>query len=236
LKTDQLDIHTGGADLIPVHHTNEIAQSEAATGVSPFVRFWVHGQFIMVDGQKMSKSKGNFYRLADIEKKGFDPLALRYLYMTTHYRAFLNFTWEGITAAQNSLYELRTFVSSLSTSPNQSVAAESYKKKFQDALCDDLNMPRALAVVWEVVKSTLPQDDKYGLLMDFDKVLGLGFDKVKKTDTTVPSEITALAEKRETFRKEKKFKEADFMRKDIEDKGYVVEDTPQGIRVKKKTN
>ena len=237
LKTDQLDIHTGGADLIPVHHTNEIAQSEAATGKSPFVRYWVHGQFIMVDGQKMSKSKGNFYRLADIEKNGFDPLVLRYLYMTTHYRAFLNFTWEGMNAAQKALTELRAAVGNFQSATDSlelSADAKAFETKFQVALQDDLNTPRAVAVVWEVVKATITSHEKYILLSRFDSVLGLGFDTVKKVDVEVPEEVNALVVQRETFRKEKKFKEADSVRKQIEDKGYVLEDTPQGIRVKKK--
>jgi cysteinyl-tRNA synthetase len=233
LHTDQLDIHTGGADLIPVHHTNEIAQSEAATGKVPFVRFWVHGQFIMVDGAKMSKSKSNFYRIADIEKKVFDPLALRYLYMTTHYRAFLNFTWESLDAAQKALIELREFISSLPKEHKLLKNPNPYQEKFTHALSDDLNMPKALAVVWEVVKAKINPEEKHALLLDFDRVLGLNLDMVEKSDDTVPAEVSILVDKRESFRKEKKFREADEERKKIEEMGYVLEDTPQGIRVKK---
>ena len=265
---DQLDIHTGGADLIPVHHTNEIAQSEAVTGHVPFVRYWVHGQFVLVDGEKMSKSKGNFYRLADIEKKGFDPLSLRYFYFTAHYRSFLNFTWEALEGAQNSLKELRLIVSRITSDVSRTTLSEdklkkiypsyaglsrqagserlrwvdtqtipivsgidAYRKKFDASITDDLNMPQALAVVWEVVKSNIPSQDKYDLLMDFDEVLGLDLKNVSRLASHVseiPKEIEKLMRKREAMRKEKKFDEADQIRKQIEEKGYTIEDMPQG--------
>jgi cysteinyl-tRNA synthetase len=233
LKTDQLDIHTGGMDLIPVHHTNEIAQSEAATGKVPFVRYWVHGQFMMVDNAKMAKSKGNFYRLADLEARTYDPLAMRYLYLTTHYRAFLNFTWEALTAAQNSLRELREFVSGLRQSSGSTKASGPFQKKFVEALENDLNMPQALAVVWEVAKSDIDDRDKYALLLDFDKVLGLGLKEATAVkQRLIPEEIRKLANKREEYRKQKKFAESDAVRKTIEAKGYILEDTPVGYTLK----
>ena len=217
---ESFDIHTGGMDLIPIHHTNEIAQSEATTGKSPFVRFWVHGQFIMVDGQKMAKSKGNFYKLTDIEAKGYEPLALRYLYMTAHYRAFLNFTWEALESAQRSLTDLREHSSTGGTATD----SIPYKKRFQEAFENDLNMPQALAVAWEVAKSGLTEEDKRALLLDFDRVLGLDLDRhtVKKR---IPEDIKKLMEKRENLRKARKFDEADSVRKEIEKKGYEVKDT-----------
>ncbi len=234
---DQLDIHTGGVDLIPVHHTNEIAQSEAVTGHVPFVRYWVHGQFVLVDGEKMAKSKGNFYRLADIEAKGFDPLALRYFYLTAHYRKPLNFTWEALEGAQNSLKELRSFVSRITSDVSRTILSEdklkkvdAYRKKFNAAIADDLNMPQALAVAWEVVKSNIPSQDKYDLIMDFDEVLGLGLSAVYEQEP-IPDDVKALVAQHEKLRKEKKFKESDEVRKQIEGKGYLVEDTPQGPRV-----
>lgn len=233
LGADQLDIHTGGADLIPVHHTNEIAQSEAATGKSPFVRYWVHGQFIMADGEKMAKSKGNFYKLADIEAKGFEPLALRYLYMTAHYRAFLNFTWEALFSAQRSLDELRNKVESVRQDVSNvtlSEWSESARKLFKISLEDDLNLPKALVVVWNVVKHNLDPKEKYKLLLDFDRVLGLDLDR-PLAEEIVPEDIARLVEKRQQIRKEKKFDEADAIRKEIEGKGYMVEDTPKGVRV-----
>ncbi|KKU86399.1 MAG: Cysteine-tRNA ligase [Candidatus Gottesmanbacteria bacterium GW2011_GWA2_47_9] len=238
---DQIDIHTGGADLVPIHHTNEIAQSEAATGKSPFVGFWVHGQFIMVDGEKMSKSKENFYRLADIENKGIDPLALRYLYMSAHYRAYLNFTWEALDSAQNSLRELRTAISNFqfpiskrNTLTQEKVEkVDAYRKKFDEALGNDLNMPQALAVVWEVVKSNIPSQDKYDLLIDFDEVLGLNLRLATgdRRQAEISQEVQALAKKREELRRDKKFDEADAVRKQIEGKGYTVEDTSDGPKL-----
>ncbi len=229
LKTDQIDIHTGGADLIPVHHTNEIAQSEATTGKSPFVRFWVHGQFIMVDGQKMAKSKSNFYKLLDIEMKGFEPLALRYLYMTAHYRAFLNFTWEGLTAAQKALEDLRMPAGGRDAlSEDKLNKIEGYTTKFNEALQNDLNMPQALAVAWEVRKSNIPQRDKYDLLMSFDEVLGLDLGR----KLAIPEEIRALLREHENLRKQNKFEESDSVRKKIEASGYAVEDTPTGSTVR----
>lgn len=214
---DQIDIHTGGADLIPIHHTNEIAQSEATSGKTPFVKYWVHGQFIMVDGQKMSKSKGNFYRLADVEDKGIDPLALRYFYMSAHYRAFLNFTWEALAAAQTALNELRARALLHDGKTNTKILRE----RFQQALENDLKLPQALAVAWEASGE---------LLLEFDRVLGLDLGRAPK-DEIIPAEITVLVQKREQLRKDKKFSQADAVRKEIEDKGYAVEDTPQGIRI-----
>lgn len=241
LETDQLDIHTGGADLIPVHHTNEIAQSEAATGVSPFVRYWVHGQFIMVDGAKMAKSKGNFYKLSDIEKKGFDPLALRYFYMTAHYRAFLNFTWEGLEAAQTALHALRAHIGDTSTIDRAESTAEmnrkekqDFEKWFQEALEDDLNLPKAIAVTQMAAKSQMHFEVKEELLKKFDEVLGLDLLR-KEGKVNIPNDVAQLVDKRTRLRDQKQYKEADDVRKEIESKGYIVEDSTIGIRVKKKT-
>ncbi len=236
---EQIDIHTGGADLIPIHHTNEIAQSEAATGKVPFVAFWVHGQFILVDGEKMSKSKGNYYRLADIETKSFDPLSLRYFYFTAHYRTFLNFTWEALSAAQSALKQLRSQLSAISSQLSERTTlsdeklqkVDLYRDKFKAALEDDLNMPQALAVVWEVIKSNIPSQDKLDLVLEFDEVLGLGLTKDlrrKTQDVRVPKDVQDLVKKREELRKEKKFREADAFRKEIEQKGFFLEDTPTG--------
>ena len=242
---NQLDIHTGGMDLIPIHHTNEIAQSESATGVTPFVRYWVHGQFILVDGEKMAKSKGNFYKLSDIEERDFEPLALRYFYLTAHYRTFLNFTWEALAGAQQSLKELRSHVSNFNPavggsqrtalSPEKLEKVDSFRQKFDEALANNMNMPQALAVVWEVVKSNIPSQDKYDLLIDFDEVLGFGFKDITASEQeTIPDAVRQLADQREQLRKEGKFKEADEVRQAIEQKGYIVHDSPAGPQLKKK--
>lgn len=249
---ETFDIHTGGIDHIPIHHPNEIAQSEAATG-KPFVRFWVHHAFLMVDGQKMSKSLDNIYTVEDVKKKGFDPLALRYFYLTAHYRKPLNFTWEALSSAQNALNELRTAISNLkrsSISPEKLGKVEAYQKKFTEALIDDLNLPQALAIVWEVVKSNIPSQDKHDLLLDFDEVLGFNLRQVEKvtlhqiklpkshtslTTSVMPLSAATISriDNRELARLSNNFTEADTLRKQIEqiDK-LIIEDTPQGPRVK----
>jgi cysteinyl-tRNA synthetase len=234
---ETIDIHTGGIDHIPVHHPNEIAQSEAATG-KPFVRYWVHYAFLMVDGKKMSKSLGNFYIIEDIASKGFDPLALRYFYLTAQYRKPENFTWDGLTAAQNSLNELRKQLAVMHKSGRNSLSAEklekidSYRKRFDGALADDMNTPQALALVWEVVKSNIPAPDKYDLLVDFDEVLGLKLNEVGAPSAEeIPVEIQQLADKRQKLREEKKFEESDAIRKIIEEKGYILKDFPTGALI-----
>jgi cysteinyl-tRNA synthetase len=231
---DTFDIHTGGIDHLTVHHPNEIAQSEAATG-KPFVRYWIHYTFLMVDGKKMSKSLGNMYTVGDIMKRNFDPLALRYFFLTAHYRKAQNFTWEGLTAAQNSLSELRKQLVRMRKAGRTSLSEEkmekvdAYRLRFDETLADDMNTPQALATVWEVVKSNIPSPDKYDLLVDFDKVLGLKLNETGEMHTQeIPAEIRILTAKREELRAQKKFSEADSIRKTIESKGYILEDTPTG--------
>jgi len=234
---DQIDIHAGGVDLIPVHHTNEIAQSEAVTGMSPFVRVWIHGQFILVDGEKMAKSKNNFYTISDIEKRGFEPLALRYLFMTAHYRVFLNFTWVALQAAQTSLHELRERVKEWGTGKEVSLSTKAvgYKSKFDNALQSDINMPVCLGVLWDTVKSDLTDSEKRQLVLEhYDRVLGLSLDIRPKGDEIIPAEIKELLMKRDTFRNEKKFEEADVIRQKIEDAGFLINDTQKGAKVIKK--
>ena len=266
---DTIDIHTGGIDHIPVHHPNEIAQSEVATG-KLFVRYWIHHEFLKVDGKKMSKSLGNIYTVDDVVKKGFDPLALRYLYMSAHYRKILNFTWEALRSAQNALNELRTAISKfkypslpagrqISNSKRNSLSqeklekVEAYQKKFNETLKDDLNLPQSLAVAWEVVKSNIPSEDKYDLLMDFDEVLGLDLGRetsIKVQHLSLPQSKASLAtgvtlnqgtitnlDKRELARMKGEYTVADTIRKQIENQeGVNIEDTPNGIFVKKKTS
>jgi cysteinyl-tRNA synthetase len=175
----QFDIHTGGEDHIPVHHPNEIAQSEGATGKSPFVKYWLHTAHLMVDGKKMSKSLGNFYTIEDVKNKNFDPISLRYLYLSTHYRKQMNFTWDSLTASQNALNKLRKIVENLKNSQRTVLSEEKndkvddFKNRFMMAMNDDLNTSKALAVLWEMFKSNIPSEDKYDLFLSFDEVLGL---------------------------------------------------------------
>lgn len=232
---EQIDIHTGGEDHIPVHHTNEIAQSEGATGKSPFVKYWIHTAFLMVDGKKMSKSLGNFYTIEDVIKKGFDPISLRYLYLTCHYKDPLNFTWEALSAAQKGLENLRSLVSSAKNQKSRTILSEDklekvdgYRIAFEEALNNDLNTPQALAVTWEMIKSNIPSEDKYDLALNFDEVLGLGLARVEEVEKVkkVDKNIQQLIQKREELRKKGKFEEADEIRKKIQDLGFEIEDKP----------
>jgi len=223
-------LHVGGEDLRSTHHPNEIAQSEGATGKKPFVKMWVHGAFLLVDGGRMGKSLGNAYTVETIKTRGFDPLALRYFYMTGHYRKQINFTWEALTASASALDKLRRVYfeaghSRDSLSPEKMGKIENYLQAFRDALADDLDMPRALAVVWEVVKSNIPGRDKQDLLASMDQVLGLDLAFWSPAVTTVTEEVTELLKKREEARAVKDFKLADEVRAKLEEAGYKIEDT-----------
>lgn len=235
---DQFDIHTGGEDHLPIHHPNEIAQAEGASGKSPFVKYWVHHAFLMVDGTKMSKSLGNVFSIEDVINKGYDPVALRYLYLTSHYKKQQNFTWEALESAQTALRKLRSSVSNLrqitKAGEIMSEQARELDRNFKDVISDDLNLPNALAVVWEVVKDQqLEAGEKLGLLLQFDRVLGLGLESVAEESVEVPAEIEKMAKERDKLRAENKFAEADGLRDELLERGYEVEDTQQGTVVKK---
>jgi len=228
------DIHTGGVDHINVHHTNEIAQSEAATGKKS-VNYWVHGEHLLVNNQKMAKSLNNFYTLRDIKNKHFNPVAFRYLVLTSHYRSKLNFSWQALEAAQNALNNL---TNDLQLAINKRARAGdkrliiNYKKAFLTAINDDLNTPKALSVVWRLIKDNQLSDKaKKQLLLRFDDVLGLDIAKIKPFKT--PPKIRNLADQREKLRINKQFIQADALRKKIEELGYKIEDTPFGPRVRK---
>ncbi|MBI3088981.1 MAG: cysteine--tRNA ligase [Candidatus Colwellbacteria bacterium] len=230
-----IDIHTGGVDLIFPHHENEIAQSEAATG-KKFVNYWLHGEHLLVNGRKMSKSLKNFYTLKDLEKKKFDPLSFRYLILNAHYRSKLNFTWRAVEAAEQGLTALYRETARLSVQLNsvipsvtpQDLQILTYKDDFYGAINDDLNTPKALAIVWDLVRNeAIWPKNKLALLLDFDQVLGL---KLKEAVDLAkpPRRIDALIKERERYRTNKQFVQADQLRKKIEALGYTVEDTPQG--------
>ncbi|OGH48049.1 MAG: hypothetical protein A3A51_02645 [Candidatus Levybacteria bacterium RIFCSPLOWO2_01_FULL_39_10] len=226
---ETFDIHAGGVDLIFPHHENEIAQSEGKTG-KKFVNYFVHGAHILVEGQKMSKSLGNFYTLSDIEDNGIEPLSLRYLYLQTHYRQEMNFTWEALRGAENALERLR---GELASWGEAKVGCAEFEQRFKDAVSDDLNMPEALSVVWEMVRSDYPGSAKKKSLLKFDEILGLGLAEFKPEKVEVPDEVRSLIQKREQFRKSGDFSEADKIRVQIEEKGFTVEDTPTGTKIKK---
>jgi cysteinyl-tRNA synthetase len=223
-----LDIHTGGQEHKFVHHPNEIAQSEAATG-EQFVRFWVHHGWLMVDGTKMSKSLKNFYTVDDVEAKGFDPLALRYLFLTAHYRDQLNFTWESLQAAQNALNNLKETVRDWDEGGELD---QKFWGLFIEAVNNDLNVPIALAVMWNMVKSDLPSNDKSATILEMDKVLGLKLADFVGKKVEVPENVQKLVDQREKAREEKDFAQSDKIRKEIKDLGFEVEDTPEGPKLK----
>jgi len=237
---ETLDIHTGGEDNIFPHHENEIAQSEAATG-KQFVRYWVHVRHNLVDGQKMSKSKGNFYILQDLVNKGFDPLAYRYLCLTTHYRRNLNFTWKGLKGAQNSLNSLYEKVRELKSDipsfrrpskKRDKKLEENYKKKFLGLINDDLNTPQALALMWKLIKDKkISSQEKHQLLLDFDRVFGLRLKDIKKEK--IPSDLLNLTKQRQKYREQGLWQKADEVRKEVKKLGYKIEDTEKGPKIKK---
>jgi cysteinyl-tRNA synthetase len=234
-----IDIHTGGEDNIFPHHEDEIAQSEGTTG-KKFVNHWIHGRHLLVDGEKMSKSKGNFYVLSDIEKKGFSPLAFRYLCLTAHFQSQLNFTWKSLEASQNALNGLYDFMkyppASASRHPMSyktlDVSPEKYENKFKEALENNLDTPKALTVVWEIIKlKGCDYDSKKKTLLKFDKVLGLDLDRIKGERIDIPNDIKKLAEEREKARKRKDWEKADEIREVIKKRGYVIEDMVNGIKI-----
>ncbi len=232
---EHFDIHTGGVDILPVHHVNEVAQSEAATGKHPWINYWVHGQMMLIQGQKMSKSLKNIYRLYDLEKENFDPLALRYLYLQTHYRQEMNFTFPALEAAQNALNHLRESIVNLRV--GESRAAE-FEERFLISLNNDLNTPEALAILWELVKSDHAPDSKLNSIFRMDEVLGLGLEEYFNTHSMrlpleVPDEITQLIKERKELRKHNHFDQADQIRNKIKKLGFDIEDSKSGTKIKK---
>lgn len=236
---EQFDIHTGGIDHIPVHHTNEIAQAEAATGKHPFVRFWVHHNFLRVEGEKMSKSLGNFYTIDDVIAKGFSPMALKLLFYTSHYRSELNFTWKTLEASQTALQRLVAILSGITGQSDRDSLSEekmekisSYRFRFFDALLQDLDTPQAIAIMWEVLKSNIPGRDKVDLVGEFDSVLGLGVSQLvsdyQHQLVTIPDSVKALLEQRQNARMAKDFSTSDALRDQIAALGFVVQDSPEG--------
>lgn len=228
---ETFDIHAGGVDLIFPHHEDEIAQSESANG-KKFVKYWLHTNYLTIDSEKMSRSKGNVYLLSDLAREGYSPLAYRYLTYQTHYRQTMNFTWEALAASAQALARLYFAASEL---PNPDGRAEEYEAQFTDALNDDLNMPQALAVVWKMLASKKIRDgQKAGSLRAMDDVLGLKIFETVAGMKKVPAKVTEMLEARERLRRQRKFYMADAMRIKIEKLGYVVDDTPEGARVMKK--
>jgi len=229
---EQFDLHVGGEDLRSTHHPNEIAQSEGATGKKPFVKYWIHGAFLLVDGGRMGKSLGNAYTLQDLDNKGFSPFDLKYFYLIGHYRKQLNFTWEALEGAKTALERLRKRMADLQ---GETLKVDGvWEEKFRERLEDDLDMPGALALVWEMVKDKdLSDGEKLGLIEKWDEVLGLGLSKVEMK-LEIPEEVVKLVEKRSRLREEGKWNGADSIREEIEKLGYVVEDKGGRTLVRKR--
>lgn len=236
---EQFDIHTGGVDHIPTHHENEIAQSKGACGKIP-ANYWMHVEFLQVDGGKMSKSLGNIYTISQLEEKGVEPLAYKLFCFTAHYRTQLNFTFEGALSAQKTLNRLREgyLKHTEGTEEISKEVIKQYEEKFHEAINDDLNMPAAMGIVWEVVRNEKKSKQFAELLLKFDQVLGLALEKSKmyldkQTEIEIPIEIQELLEQRKKAREDKDWNLSDKIRDELKEKGYMVKDTKEGMTVEK---
>jgi len=237
---ERFDIHCGGIDHIPVHHTNEIAQTESATGHKPSVNWWMHGEFLIIapdesgEEVKMSKSKDNFLTLDYLLEKGYDLLAYRYFCLNGHYRSPLSFSWSGLDAAANAFSRFKHHVLALQGHAQADAPlADTYFPDFQQAVADDLNMPRALASVWGLLRdATVPAAAKYATLLAMDVVLGFDIANLQAAEVAVPDEVMALVAERAAARQSRNWSRADEIRQQITALGYTLEDTPAGPKVK----
>lgn len=234
---DEFDIHTGGVDHIPTHHENEIAQSKGATGKMP-AKCWMHVEFLQVDGGKMSKSLGNTYTLDQLQEKGIEPLSYKIFCYTAHYRTKLNFTFESATSSQKTLNRLREgyLTHMQSDGKIDESQIKEYEERFMNAVNDDLNMPLAMGIVWEVVRNQIKSKQFASLLEKFDEILGLDIKNSKKyleeqENIELPEEILGLVEQRKVARENKDWAESDKIRDLLNEKGYQVKDTKEGMIV-----
>jgi cysteinyl-tRNA synthetase len=235
---EQFDIHAGGIDHIPIHHTNEIAQSEAATGKKPWVRYWLHNEFLVLDKEKMSKSAGGFLTLQALVDKGYDPLDYRYFLLGGHYRSQLQFSWEGLEGAKNARASLTDKVRALAEKAGRAGegggTAEKYTQTFNQALEDDLNTPRALAELWGLARDNAVEPrTALAAAYDMDEVLGLGLRSVLEQekppeDEEFKREIENIIAERAAAKQAKDFARADGLRQSLKERGIVLEDGPGG--------
>ena len=227
---ERIDIHTGGVDNIFPHHENEIAQSEGATG-KQFVNYWMHNEWVLVDQKKMAKSFNNFYTLRDLLEKGIDPIAYRFWLLMANYRTRVNFVWEALEGAETALKRLYRLYIELGNDVGS--INEEYKKRFKEFVEDDLDTPRALSLLWDLMKDGgVSSADKKATILDFDKVLGLNFENIKEAEEVIiPEEIKKLIKEREEARKNKDFKKSDELRDKIISLGYEIKDTPEGVKI-----
>jgi cysteinyl-tRNA synthetase len=229
---DWFDIHCGGEDHIPVHHTNEIAQTEARAGTR-LANFWMHGYFLLANDAKMAKSAGEFLRIAALVERGYDPLAFRYLCLTGHYRTQLNFTWEALDAAATGLARMRAAFHALPRDAAATIPPD-LLERFTALVNDDLNAPRALAVAWETLRGDLRSAVKRAALARFDDVFGLGLAQWQPLEAAIPEAIAALAEARADARKARNWAEADRQRAALHAAGWEVEDRGDGYTLKRR--
>jgi len=249
-KAQTIDIHAGGTDLIPIHHTNEIAQVEAVTN-KKFVNFWLHGEFLVLKDARMGKSEGNAILIKNIEESGFSPLSFRYLVLNSHYRTSLEFSAKALENAQESLNNIYNFIldclideKKIRKQRRTVLPLSEVKKEFEKSINDDLNTPRALAAFWKLIKgyyqirnnpkkvNEIMPKKVYQIALSFDKVLGLGLDKIKLV--IPPKKIKELAKKREQLRGAREWEKSDKIRKIIEKSGFLLEDTKKGTIIKPK--
>ncbi len=230
------DIHTGGVDHIPIHHENEIAQAECWLG-HPAVHYWMHSEFMLIDGGKMSKSLGNTYTISDLVAKGYSPVVFRYFCLNVQYRQKINFTWEAMDAAKAAYNKLCAQLVSHKNSPARTEKSilDDFHNKFEEAINDDLNIPLAIGVLWTMLKLR-KSCDVYKLALDFDRVFALDFDKVKeeKKEIVIPDNVKQLAETRLQARKAKNWAESDRLREELSALGYSVKDTADGYELSEK--
>ncbi len=237
---ERFDIHTGGVDNVFPHHEDEIAQSEGAFG-NRHVNYWIHGQHLLADGAKMAKSAGNVFLIADLATRGFNPLAFRYLCMTVRYRHRMNFTFTSLRAAEKALTSLRNRVWNWQNAPMDSSSrledrsvVEDWRNRFWDAVHNDLDLPRGLAITWDMASSHLPPADKLELILDFDRVFGLDLDDVP-AEYDISPDASELIARRMALRRQAAFADADALRSDVLSEGLVVEDVGETSRVRPQT-
>lgn len=227
----RFDVHTGGIDHIPIHHENEIAQNKGYTD-DDVVNYWMHSEFLQVDGGKMSKSLGNTWTIGDLEKRGYDALAYRYMCLNAHYGKTMNFTWDGMDSAQTAYTRLRTNVEKFREATNhleRMDILDQYQERFEQAINDDLNVPEALGVLWELVRNQdVVSKEAYDLILEFDRIFGLSLDQEIEKTQELPAELMQLIEERKEARANKNWARSDELRDLLKEKGVLVKDTKEG--------
>ena len=231
---EHFDIHTGGIDHVPIHHTNEIAQSESATG-KKFVNYWVHNDFLMFKGEKVSKSKGGLYTISELQELGYQPMHYRYLFLLTQYNKPLNFSIENLDSAKNAYEKLKRKIIELKKESHKGIdKTKEYIDEFEKAINDDLNMPLTIQILWKVIDDfDFDSQKKIKMIEKFDSVFGLRMDEMQDVIVIASKELEHLMNEREKLRKEKKWVEADILRGRIKEKGYNVIDTDEGQKLEK---